>query len=167
MLVRLERWMTRFIALMILGGGVLILVQAFWISWGVFARYVLRNPDDTVTEATALLLVPLAFVGIAYALQEDAFPKVTMLIDKLPAAIADRIRFFNLVLMTLIGGFFTVVAGSATIRTYTTGAVSQIIEWPEFAFWAPVCVFIGAFTVLGVIRVAAAITSRGLDPRTE
>ena len=167
MLDRLEQWLTRLISLMVLGGSVLILVQAVWISWGVFARYVLRDPDEMVTEATALLLVPLAFVGIAYALQEDAFPKVTMLIDKLPAAIANRIRLFNLVLMTLIGGFFTVVAGSATIRSYTTGAVSQIIEWPEFAFWAPVCVFIGTFTALGVIRVAAALTASGLDERTE
>ena len=167
MLARLEQWMTRFISLMILGGCVLILVQAVWITWGVFARYVLRDPDEMVTEATALLLVPLAFVGIAYALQEDAFPKVTMLIDKLPAAIANRIRLFNLVLMTLIGGFFTVVAGSATIRSYTTGAVSQIIEWPEFAFWAPVCVFIGTFTILGIIRVATALTASGLDERTE
>ena len=167
MLDRLEQWLTRFISLMLLGGCVLILVQAVWISWGVFARYVLRDPDEMVTEATALLLVPLAFVGIAYALQEDAFPKVTMLIDKLPAAIANRIRLFNLVLMTLIGGFFTVVAGSATIRSYTTGAVSQIIEWPEFAFWAPVCVFIGTFTILGIIRVATALTASGLDERTE
>ena len=167
MLDRLEQWLTRLISLMVLGGSVLILVQAVWISWGVFARYVLRDPDEMVTEATALLLVPLAFVGIAYALQEDAFPKVTMLIDKLPAAIANRIRLFNLVLMTLIGGFFTVVAGSATIRSYTTGAVSQIIEWPEFAFWAPVCVFIGTFTILGIIRVATALTASGLDERTE
>lgn len=167
MLARLERWMGRFISLMIFGGGVLILVQAVWISWGVFARYVLRDPDEIVTEATALLLVPLAFVGIAYALQEDAFPKVTMLIDKLPAAIARRIRFLNLVMMTLIGVFFTVVAGSATIRTYETGAVSSIIEWPEFAFWAPVCVFIGAFTALGAIRVAAALAARVPDGRAE
>lgn len=167
MLDRLEQWLTRLISLMVLGGSVLILVQAVWISWGVFARYVLRDPDEMVTEATALLLVPLAFVGIAYALQEDAFPKVTMLIDKLPAAIANRIRLFNLVLMTLIGGFFTVVAGSATIRSYTTGAVSQIIEWPEFALWAPVCVFIGTFTILGIIRVATALTASGLDERTE
>ena len=167
MLDRLEQWLARLISLMLLGGCVLILVQAVWITWGVFARYILRDPDEMVTEATALLLVPLAFVGIAYALQEDAFPKVTMLIDKLPAAIANRIRLFNLVLMTLIGGFFTVVAGSATIRSYTTGAVSQIIEWPEFAFWAPVCVFIGTFTILGIIRVATALTASGLDERTE
>ena len=167
MLERLELWMRRFISLMILGGSALILVQAVWITWGVFARYILRDPDETVTEATALLLVPLAFVGIDDELQEDAFPKVTMLIDKLPAAIARRIRFFNLVMMTLIGVFFTVVAGSATIRTYTTGAVSSIIEWPEFAFWAPVCVFIAAFTALGAIRVATALSSGDPDGRAE
>ena len=88
-----------------------------------------------------------------------------MLIDKLPDAIAQRIRFFNLVMMTLIGVFFTIVAGSATIRTYTTGAVSSIIEWPEFAFWAPVCVFIAAFTALGAIRVATALAAGVPDGR--
>ena len=167
MLAKLERWMARFIAFLLLAGSALLIVQSFWISWGVFARYVLRDPDETVTEATALLLVPLAFVGIAYALQEDAFPKVTMLIDKLPAAVANRIRLLNLVLLTLIGGFFTVVAGSATIRSYQSGAVSSIIEWPEHAFWAPVCLFIGTFTVLGLIKVAAALTASSPDERTE
>jgi len=160
MLVRLERWMARLIILLLFGGGVLLLVQAFWISWGVFARYVLRDPDEMVTEATALLLVPLAFVGLAYALQEDAFPKVTMIVDKMPAAIAGWVRLFNLVLMTVIGGFFTLVSGSATIRSYQSGAVSSIIEWPEFALWGPVAVFIGAFTVLGVIKIGLALSHR-------
>lgn len=38
-----------------------------------------------MTEATALLLFPVAFLGLAFALYEDAYPKVTMLIDHLPA----------------------------------------------------------------------------------
>ena len=158
MLVTLERCIARFITLLLVVGGVLILVEAFWISWGVFARYILRDPDETVTEATALLLVPLAFVGIAYALQQDAFPKVTMLVDKLPAGVARWVRFFNLVLMTLIGAFFSAVAATATVRSYRTGAVSSIIEWPEFALWAPVTLFIGTFTVLGLVNIAIALS---------
>ena len=154
MFATIERWLTRFIALLLVAGGALLLVQSFWISWGVFARYILRDPDETVTEATALLLVPLAFVGIAYALQEDAFPKVALIVDKMPATLARWIRFANLVLMTAIGGFFTVVAGSATVRSYSTGAVSSIIEWPEFAFWAPVSLFLATFTLLGLLKIA-------------
>jgi TRAP-type C4-dicarboxylate transport system permease small subunit len=124
------------------------------VTWGVFARYVLRDPDGMVTEATALLLVPLAYVGIAYALQEDAFPKVTMIVEKLPPTVARWVNFFNLVLMTVIGGFFTLVAGSATIRLFQSRAVSSIIEWPEFAFWGPVAFFFGVFTLLGVLKCA-------------
>jgi TRAP-type C4-dicarboxylate transport system permease small subunit len=158
MLVKLEWWFSRLIALMIAGGSILLLVQAFWISWGVFARYVLRDPDGVVTEATALLLVPLAFVGIAYALQEDAFPKVTILVDRMPPALARWINLFNLTLMTLIGGFFTVVSGSATIRSYQSGAVSSIIEWPEFAFWGPVAIFLATFTLLGALKCVIALS---------
>ena len=160
MLLTLERWLSRVIALFILGGGILLLIQAFWITWGVFARYVLRDPDGVVTEATALLLVPLAFVGIAYALQEDAFPKVTMIVDKLPTVVRHWVNLFNLALMTVIGGFFTVVAGSATIRLYESGAVSSIIEWPEFALWGPVAIFIGTFTLLGVLKCALVISQQ-------
>jgi TRAP-type C4-dicarboxylate transport system permease small subunit len=163
MLVTLERWMRRFIKVLLFAGSVLILVQAIWISWGVFARYVLRDPDETVTEATALLLVPLAFVGIAFALQEDAFPKVTMLVEKMPPVVARWVGLFNLTLMTLIGGFFTIVAGSATVRSYYSGAVSAIIEWPEFAFWAPVTLFIGTFTVLGLIKLAIGLTGGAVN----
>lgn len=158
MLTTLEQWMARLVNAMLLGGGILLLVEAFWITWGVFARYVLRNPDELVTEATSLLLVPLAFVGIAYALQQDAFPKVTMIVDKLPRPVARWMTVLNLALMTAIGAFFTLVAGSATVRSFQSGAVSAIIEWPEFAFWAPVTFFIGAFTVLGMIRLGITLT---------
>ena len=78
----------------------------------------------------------------------------------MPDAFADWVRLFNLMLMTVIGGFFTLVAGSAMIRSYRSGAVSSIIEWPEFAIWAPVAVFIGTFTILGVIKVAIALSQR-------
>ena len=99
-------------------GALLVLVEAGWITYGVFVRYVLRDPDEMVTEATALLLVPLAFVGMAYALQRDAYPKVTLLLDALPPAARRATTLANMVLITLIGAFFTLVAGSAAHRTY-------------------------------------------------
>lgn len=63
-------------------GAVVVLVQMVWISYGVFVRYGLGKPDRMVTEATALLLFPVAFAGLAYALREDAYPKVTMLTER-------------------------------------------------------------------------------------
>jgi TRAP-type C4-dicarboxylate transport system permease small subunit len=64
-------------------GAMIIIVQMLWISYGVFMRYVISKPDGMVTEATALLLFPAAFLGLAFALKEDAYPKVSFLLDAL------------------------------------------------------------------------------------
>lgn len=75
MLVHLLRVVER-LAVWLAGlGAVIIIVQMLWISYGVFRRYVLSSPDGTVTEATALLLFPAAFLGLAFALKEDAYPR--------------------------------------------------------------------------------------------
>ena len=34
-------------------GAIIISVQAVWITYGVFVRYVLRSPDGMVTEVSA------------------------------------------------------------------------------------------------------------------
>lgn len=141
------------VAILAGAGAVLILVDCLWISYGVFVRYVLRNPDDMVTEATTLLLLPLAYAGLAQALREDAFPRVTLLVDRLPLRVRTFIDRFNLALMTLIGGFFAVIAGRATLRTYQSGAASQIISWPDYAFWAPVALFTGVFALYGFLKL--------------
>lgn len=146
--------MERLIAVLVVAGGLLILVQAFWISWGVFTRYVLRNPDAMVTEATALLLVPLAFVGLAYALQCDSFPKVTLLVERLPRRWQHWVAAMNLALMAAIGVFLTLVSSSAARRTHASGAASDNLEWPEFLFWIPVAICIAAFTLLAFIKLA-------------
>ena len=52
-------------------GAAIIIVQMLWISYGVFMRYVMANPDGTVTEATALLLT-IATVGAVAQCHEFA-----------------------------------------------------------------------------------------------
>jgi TRAP-type C4-dicarboxylate transport system permease small subunit len=149
----LHKRLSPLIAILTGVGAVLVLVECLWISYGVFVRYVLENPDHMVTEATALLLLPIAYAGMAYALQEDAFPKVTLLVDHLPPRVKAFIEKFNLLLMSLIGGFFAVIGGVATLRTYKSGAASQIISWPEYVFWAPVTLFTGVFALYGLLKL--------------
>ncbi|MBY5926830.1 MULTISPECIES: TRAP transporter small permease [unclassified Halomonas] len=121
-----------------LAGGSIILVQALWMSWGVFSRYVLNSPDRMVTEATALLLFPVAFAGLGYAMRRDAYPKVTMLLDILPGTVRRWVQAFNLVVMALIGLWFMYVSFSATMNTLASGAASEILLWPRVYFWIPV-----------------------------
>jgi TRAP-type C4-dicarboxylate transport system permease small subunit len=116
-------------------------------------RYVLDSPDGMVTEATALMLVPVAFFGLAYALSNDAYPKVTLLRDLLPAKAQGIIDRINLLIMILTGMFFSVSACEAAYRAFHSGAASEILLWPRFYFWVPVAISLLIFTLLAIVRL--------------
>ena len=156
--MRLEAHLGRLVLLVTGAGALTVLVQAGWISYGVFVRYALHEPDRFVTEATALLLVPVAFAGLAYALKEDAFPKVTMLVDALPPHVQWVIGTINLMLMLAIGLFFTLATGGAAMRAYFSGASTEVLRWPEFIFWIPVAVSIVVFDLYALVRLLARVT---------
>lgn len=158
---RLEAPLGRLVLLVTGAGALVVLVQAGWISYGVFVRYVLNEPDRFVTEATALLLVPVAFAGLAYALKEDAFPQVTMLVDLLPPRVQWLIGTINLALMLAIGLFFTLATGGAAIRTYFSGASTEVLRWPEFVFWVPVAISILVFDLYALVRLLARLAAAG------
>ncbi len=140
-------------------GALIVLVQMVWISYGVMMRYVFNSPDGTVTEATALLLFPVAFAGLAYALKEDAYPKVTMLTDRLPARLRHIVDVMNLALMLGIGGFFALAAVDATIRSFESGAASEVLLWPRYIFWAPGALALVLFAVYAFLRLALLMAS--------
>ena len=148
-----ERLLRRAAMWLAFAGGLLVLLDAFWITVSVFRRYVLNDPDPVVTEAAALLLLPLAFARLASAFAEDANPKVTMLIDTLPRRVASWIETANLLIVLAVGVLFAAFAGTATIRSYRSGAASPVIEWPEYFLWAAVCLFSVTFTLLASVRL--------------
>lgn len=138
-------------------GGVVILVQMVWISYGVFTRYALNAPDRMVTEATALLLFPVAFAGLAYAMREDAYPKVTMLTDILPPYGRKAAAIINLCVMLGVGLFFSLAGVSATIRSFNSGASSEILLWPRYAFWAPGALALVLFSIYAALQLVRLI----------
>lgn len=140
-------------------GALIIVVQMLWISYGVFMRYGLSSPDGTVTEATALLLFPAAFLGLAFALKEDAYPKVSFLPDALGPRGRRRLEALNLVLMLAIGGFFAIAAVDATMNSYRSGAASEILLWPRYLFWAPGALALVVFTVYVALKLAVLLTA--------
>ena len=139
-------------------GAAIIVVQMLWISYGVFMRYGVGRPDGTVTEATALLLFPAAFLGLAYALKEDAYPKVLFLRDALGARGRRMLDVLNLVLMIAVGGFFAIAGVDATLRALDSGAASEILLWPRWLFWAPGGLALVVFTLYVVLRLAALVS---------
>ena len=140
-------WAGRAVVLLATAGGIVVLIQAFWITYGVFVRYVLGSPDRYVTEATALLLVPVAFAGLAYALREDAYPKVTLLTERFPLRVQKYLEAFNLLIMLSIGVFLAIASTSASIRSFQSGSASEVLAWPRVYFWIPVAVSVWAFSL--------------------
>ncbi|MEQ8966453.1 MAG: TRAP transporter small permease [Azospirillaceae bacterium] len=144
-------------------GAAIILVQMVWITYGVFTRYVLNAPDRMVTEATALLLFPVAFAGLAYALREDAYPKVTLFTDRLPDVARKLITIVNFLIMVGVGVFFAMAGVDATLRSYTSGASSEILLWPRWAFWLPGAISLVLFSAYAILRLARIV----LTPASE
>ena len=138
-------------------GALIVLIQMLWISYGVFVRYGLGKPDRMVTEATALLLFPVAFAGLAYALREDAYPKVTMLTDRFGPPVRKVFTIINLALMLGVGLFFSYAGVSATIRAFNSGVASEILHWPRYAFWAPGALALLVFSIYAILRLIQAI----------
>lgn len=140
-------------------GAVIVLIQMVWISYGVTARYLFNAPDRMVTEATALLLFPVAFAGLAFALKEDAYPKVTMLTDLLPERLRHVADIVNTALMLGVGGFFALAGVSATIGSFNSGAASEILLWPRYLFWAPGAAALVIFALYAALRLALLLLS--------
>ncbi|WP_135506082.1 TRAP transporter small permease [Roseovarius aestuariivivens] len=157
---RLIRSVERIVIWVAALGGVIVLIQMVWISYGVFTRYGLGKPDRLVTEATALLLFPVAFAGLAYALREDAMPKVTMLIDRFPARVQHIFAIVNHVIMLGVGLFFAYAGVSATLRSFNSGVASEILHWPRWWFWAPGATALVLFAIYVALRLLRLIANR-------
>lgn len=156
---RLIRVVERAVIWLAGAGAAIVLVQMLWISYGVFTRYGLGKPDRMVTEATALLLFPVAFAGLAYALREDAFPKVTMITDQLSPGVRRVFDIVNHILMLGVGSFFAYAGVSATIRSFNSGVASEILHWPRYAFWAPGALALVMFSFYAALRLIRLIRS--------
>jgi TRAP-type C4-dicarboxylate transport system permease small subunit len=140
-------------------GALIVVVQTVWISYGVFMRYVVGKPDGTVTEATALLLFPAALLGLAFALKEDAYPKVSFLLDALSEKGRRIMTSINLCLMIVVGLFFSIAGVEATLRAYASGTASEILLWPRYLFWLPGAAALVVFTAYAFVRLLVELSS--------
>ena len=159
MLAALQRGTERLAVWLAAMGALIIVVQTVWISYGVFVRYVLGKPDGTVTEATAMLLFPAAFLGLAFALRENAYPQVSFLLDALKPRARRALEALNLLLMVIVGVFFSIAAVEATFRSFASGSASEILLWPRYLFWAPGASALLVFTFYAAVRLAVVMSS--------
>lgn len=159
LLRRLEQLFASLGMLMAGVGAAIVVVQMLWISYGVVMRYLVRSPDRMATEATALLLFPVAFVGLTYALKEGALPRVTILADMMPSGVRRIIDIFNAFAILAIGCFFAAAALRGTFNSFATGSASEILLWPRYLFWAPVALALVIFSAYAAIKAVLLVAS--------
>ena len=116
--------------------GLLVVVQSVWITYGVLLRYFLRQGDMYTIEVTSLLLLLVAFLGAPFALRQEAFPTVFMVVNRLPDKIQRWLRAFALLMSIIFFFFFTWGAAWIAIDAHKTDYVTTIVHWPYYPFWA-------------------------------
>jgi Na+/proline symporter len=67
--------------------------------------------------------------------------------------------------MLAIGLFFTLVTGRAAVRTYFSGAATEVLRWPEFIFWIPVAISIAVFDLYALARLLVRVTGTRVGAR--
>ena len=72
--------------------------------------------------------------------------------------------FTALAVMLLIAGFFSIAAVDATLKSFHSGAASEILLWPRYLFWAPGAVALLVFTTHVVLKLAVLLTSSETRP---
>lgn len=148
---QLYRLLEKSAFLLLVLGGFMVLIQAVWISYGVIMRYIFRSPDGMVTEATALMLMPIAFLGLAYALKKDAYPKVMLFVERLPLELQRIVERLNYLIMTSIGFFLFTASFKAVLKNFKSGAASEILLWPKVIFWVPVSLSLLVFALYALL----------------
>ena len=149
----LDRWLARWAVWLAYAGALVVFVQVVWTSYGVMMRYAFGKPDAYVTEATALLLFPVAFLGLAYAMKEDAYPRVSFLLDATQGKPSHRwIKAGTELVVIVVGVYFSWASIDAAIKSFHSQAASEILLWPRLYFWVPSALAIALFTLLAIVR---------------
>ncbi len=54
--------------------------------------------------------------------------------------------------MIFVGMFFGLAACSATWRSFSSGAASEVLSWPKVYFWAPVALALIGFNLYAILK---------------
>jgi TRAP-type C4-dicarboxylate transport system permease small subunit len=92
----LSSWVDRVVHFFWVFAGALITLMAFVTGYGVFTRYVLRNPDPYTYEIDSILMLACVVFAIAYTQKLGRHLRIDLLDRSLPET-------YRLVLLNVIG----------------------------------------------------------------
>lgn len=109
--------------------GTAIFLMSLIIPWGVFTRYVLGTGSQWPEPVAILFMMVFTFIGAAAAYRAGAHIAVTMLTDRLPAALRGALRVLVNVLMVVVCAFVAYYGFRLCVETWNQ-SISELTWLP-------------------------------------
>lgn len=122
----------RFLRLLALGGGVVLMLLMGYTVLDVVLRYVFNRPFSGSVEITEFAMALIVFLGIAHC----GWTGGHVAVDILERPLAHpRLRHVPALLTSIGAVLFAVVAWLTAVEALTTmQRVSNMVRWPHFPF---------------------------------
>lgn len=140
----------RFLRLLALAGGVVLLLLMLFTVVDVVLRYLFNAPLRSVYEFTEFMMALIVFLGIAYCGWTGGHIAVDLF-----ARWLDRpgLRFLPALLSFVSAALFALIAYRATLETIDTiDQVSNLLRWPHYPFRFTVAFGSALFAIVLVIQ---------------
>jgi len=143
--------------------GFALLVMTLIITMDVVLRYGF-TPTKWVQEFSTYLMVVLIFLGLAYALREDAHIRVDFLVVRLPRRVQDWMKVIHSIIFlafTMILFYFNWDLFAQSFAMKTTSYTSiDVIVWPAQLFMPVGLAIMGLLLLCNIFTEARVVLGK-------
>jgi TRAP-type C4-dicarboxylate transport system permease small subunit len=149
---------SRFLRLLALASGGLLLVLMLYTDLDIFLRFVFNSPFSGSLEFTEYMMAAIVFLAIAYCGWTGGHISVDLLN---PVLDRPSLRFLPALISFAGAALFVVIAWQATRETITTiDQVSNMLRWPHYPFRFTVAFGSATFALVMFIQGVQALRLR-------
>jgi TRAP-type C4-dicarboxylate transport system permease small subunit len=146
---------SRFLRILALAGGVVLLVLMLFTDLDIFLRFVFNNPFSGSVEFTEYMMAAIVFLSIAYCGWTGGHISVDLL-DKLLNR--PSLRLLPAIMSFAGAALFAAIAWQSTRETITTiDQVSNMLQWPHYPFRFTVAFGSAVFALVMLIQGVQAL----------
>jgi TRAP-type C4-dicarboxylate transport system permease small subunit len=146
---------SRFLRILALAGGVVLLVLMLFTDLDIFLRFVFNNPFSGSVEFTEYMMAAIVFLSIAYCGWTGGHISVDLLDRWLNRP---SLRFLPAVMSFAGAALFAAIAWQSTRETITTiDQVSNMLQWPHYPFRFTVAFGSAVFALVMLIQGVQAL----------
>lgn len=140
-------------------GGACIVFLTLSVVYVVFMRYILQRAPGPFVDINSLIMVPVAFLGVAYCVLERGHPRVDLVVRLLPQRWQWWLELISYLIALLVAFLLAWALIDRTWDAISGGYISQTINfpiWPSVGLAAVGAFFFFLVAVQEVVRLVRA-----------